>query len=289
MKHTAWIIYSTKVLDNKYGNFAFEWMREAGARSGFEVEILFSEHLSLFLEHDGCTFFNGSEKIDQPDCVLMRCYDFELSQQLELLNIPVFNSTEAMRRCRNKLTTHQLLHRAGVEQPKTFFSNTTTAFHEICSHLNSSQFIIKGLEGSQGKEVFIAESETSYLRAANEIGGAFLTQEFIENSRGTDIRVYVVGKKILGCIKRTSNGGFRSNYAQGAGIELFEKTVEIENIVQKTQEVIGYDFAGLDLLFGKEGLLVCEINGNAGFRTISQLSNQNLPRAMFKHIAATLK
>lgn len=284
-----WVVYTNKVLSNKYGNFAFDWMKEAASRHGFNAIILFSEDLSFLLSQKNVRFFNKDVEITTPDAVLMRCYDFALSTQLELLDIPVFNSTKSMQLCRNKLHSHQQLQSEDLNLPNTIFATSSLPYQTVASRLENEIFIVKGLEGSQGEEVFLIKNEDDYSAAKKHLDDNFLAQSFIATSHGKDVRVYVVGEKVVGCVQRKATSGFRSNYAQGATISEYKTTPEIENIAKKCRKAIGFDFAGIDLLFGEKGFVICEINGNAGFRTITQVSDVDLPNEMFSYIKSALE
>jgi gamma-F420-2:alpha-L-glutamate ligase len=99
-----------------------------------------------------------------------------------------------------------------------------------------------------------------------------------------DIRVYVLGDKVLGCVKRISDSGFKSNYSLGGRVEKYELTDSIKDISLKAAKAIGLDFCGIDLLFTEDSFTVCEVNGNAGFRTITQVSDINIPMELFKWV-----
>ena len=99
-----------------------------------------------------------------------------------------------------------------------------------------------------------------------------------------DIRVYVLGDKVLGCVKRISDSSFKSNYSLGGRVEKYELTDSIKEISLSAAKAIGLEFCGIDLLFTKDSFTVCEVNGNAGFRTITMVSDIDIPIELFKWI-----
>jgi len=83
---------------------------------------------------------------------------------------------------------------------------------------------------------------------------------------GEDLRVLVIGGKVIGAMKRTApEGDFRANITAGGTGENFSVTEEIDFIARETAKVLGLDIAGVDLLFDENGFRVCEANSNPGF------------------------
>jgi RimK family alpha-L-glutamate ligase len=94
-----------------------------------------------------------------------------------------------------------------------------------------------------------------------------IVQEYMNERVGEDLRVYVVGGKVLGAMRRTApEGDFRANITGGGTGSSFEVTPEIEYLAIETARILGLSIAGVDLLFGKTGFVVCEANSNPGFQ-----------------------
>lgn len=287
-KRTVWVVYTIRVLQNPYGNTAFEWMREAGDECNFQVKIVFEEQLSFYLDKHSPIFIINGVITETPDAVLMRCYHFEFSAFMEKLGIPVLNNTSSMRCCRNKWQTYLALSQMNITQPKSMLISESTCFSDVQQQLGADNIVLKELEGSQGEGVYKVENAAMFDAVRSSMQGDLLAQELIEMSFGKDIRVYTVGEDVVGCVKRVNSKNFKSNFAQGASAYYFETTEEIKEIAKECRAAIGYDFAGIDLLFSDQGLSVCEVNGNAGFRTITAVSTIDLPRLMFAHLAKIL-
>jgi RimK family alpha-L-glutamate ligase len=93
-----------------------------------------------------------------------------------------------------------------------------------------------------------------------------IVQEYLGDHPGEDLRVLVVGGKVIGAMKRTApDGDFRANITNGGTGEKFPLTDEIEYIARETAKCLSLDIAGVDLLFDKRGFRVCEANSNPGF------------------------
>jgi len=112
-----------------------------------------------------------------------------------------------------------------------------------------------------------------------------LIQEFFPESFGEDIRVFVVGQKIVACMKRKStNGDFRSNLAQGGRGEPCTLTSAEEELALKAASALQLQIAGVDLLRTHKGSLILEANPCPGLEGIEKYTQSNVACAIIKHI-----
>lgn len=282
----AWMIYPKVVLDNSYGNNAFEWMVTSAAKYKIELTILFKEDLSI-TSTDEIRFYEKGQCLEWPDVVIMRCYHYQYNQLFEALGIRVINRTCAMFNTRNKGVASTLLKHHGIETPD-FVVDQNISYQEMKKRLNHKTFIVKAIDGSGGEDVYLIKNETEYNTAVNKIYGEFICQEYIESSRGRDIRLYVLGDQVIGGVKRQSKTDFRSNYALGGHAYPIEITEDMATLALDGCKALGVEFAGVDLLYLTEGYTICEINGNAGFRTLSQVTDIDMGNELFRYISKTM-
>lgn len=281
----GWIIYPRYV--GQRPDNAFGWLTESARELGISLEIMFSE--------DFCPIYGG-DRYDllyrgvgmgcYPDFVVMRDYQWVLSRHFELRGIPVINSTQSMMLCKNKVLTHQLLSAAGIPTPLTVFNQAGEySYGELCAMFGSRMFVVKRTDGAKGEGVFLVESEDEFRAARSECGAEYLCQEFVEASRGRDVRVWVIGGRAVAAVLRYSESSFKSNFSQGGKAAAFELTPEAASLAERAAETLGLEFAGIDLLFTDSGAFtVCEVNGNAGFRTLSQTGPNNIPDSLFEYV-----
>jgi RimK family alpha-L-glutamate ligase len=150
--------------------------------------------------------------------------------------------------------------------------------------------VIKVVVGSFGEGVYLCQSELEYTRIIEFVDAlhnekTLIAQEYIGDRPGEDLRVFVVGGKVLGAMKRTApKNDFRANISNGGTGEKYEVTPEIEEIAIDTADVLGLDIAGIDLLFTKEGFVVCEANSNPGFSGFNQYCNVNVADHIVNYI-----
>ena len=283
----GWMIYPRNTINNKFGNNAFDWMKESALKNGISIDIIFSDDLIILNNNNKTEFIYSGKNIRFPDFVIMRDYNCTISMQLENLGIRVINSTLSMFNSRNKAVTAQLLVKNNISTPKFLFTKEKN-FRFIHNYFDKRKFVMKENEGSQGKGVYLIENEDDYNNVYQKINDEYFCQEFIESSYGMDIRVYVLGDRVLGCVKRISDSGFKSNYSLGGRVEKYELTDSIKEISLSAAKAIGLDFCGIDLLFANDSFTVCEVNGNAGFRTITQVSDIDIPMELFKWVKKSL-
>lgn len=278
----GWMIYPNKTLNNKFGNNAFDWMKASASKNGISIDILFSDDL-IVLNSDITEFIYKGKKLNVPDFVIMRGNNYPISMQLENLGIKVINSTISTMNAQNKAVTSQLLIKNNIKTPKVLFTKEKN-YDLICNYFSNKKFVMKKINGSQGTGVYLINNEEDYNNVYDELNDVYFCQEFIDFSYGNDIRVYVLGNKVLGCVKRTSDYSFKSNYSLGGRVEKYELNDSIIEISLSAAKAIGLDFCGIDLLFTEDSFTVCEVNGNAGFRTITKVSDIDIPMELFKWV-----
>lgn len=277
----GWIIYPKDTINNKFGNNAFKWMKESALKNDICLDIIFSDELIILNSTKKTVFMYLGKSLIFPDFVIMRDYNYAISMQLENLGIRVVNSTGSMFNSRNKAVTAQLLVKNKVSTPKFLYTKEKN-YEFIHNYFDRRKFVMKTLEGSRGMGVYLVDNEEDYNYAYHEIKAEYFCQEFIDHSYGMDLRVYVLGDKVLGCVKRISDSSFKSNYSLGGRVEKYELTDSIKEISISAAKALRLDFCGIDLLFTKNSFTVCEVNGNAGFRTITKVSDIDIPMELFK-------
>lgn len=258
-------------------------MISAAEKHGITVEILFLEYFTLTVSDNQLSIQYKGKEVSLPLFAVMRCYDEHLSRHLELMGIRLFNSCDSMNRAQDKLTTHQLLALSGIPTPKTFWG--TESYEEAAKLLNNSVFILKSPVGSKGEGVYLIKNETDFNNHRE-----CLVQAYIEESKGRDIRVWVIGNRAVAAVERYNENSYLSNYAQGGKARKFNLTPEIEELAVKSSRALGLEFSGVDILYGPNGsYYVCEVNGNAGFRTL-WLTNKDIDMLgeLFSYIKETI-
>lgn len=220
--------------------------------------------------------YNGGKRTEACDFVINRYKWGKLKNDMNLLGKRSYNPLEPFCIYVNKYEQLKRLSSANFEKPKYILGNACMD-HEILRFQLGERVVAKGLENSMGREIFLIESEAD-LEQLRHYGDhrEWLFEEFIETSFGTDLRVYAVRGEVMGCMKRQAESDFRANVALGANISSFAVTDEIRRIAQDIYAQTGLDFVGIDLLFGKDGFYLCEINVMPGLQGIEEITKVNI-------------
>ena len=214
------------------------------------------------------------EEEARPDFALFWDKDIRLAYNLEC-EIPVFNAARCIEICDDKALMHHYAALAGVDTPKTIFSPKyykegdipPRAFIDLVTDRLKMPLIIKEACGSFGEGVYLARDRVEIYEIIKKISGKpYIFQEFIKESEGRDIRAYVCGGYVVGAALRENKcGDFRANVCNGSVMTPYELTKEQEAFALKAAAAVGALFAGVDILFGAAGPLLCEVNSNAHF------------------------
>src|SRR5690625_4263681 len=234
-----------------------------------------------------------------PDYVVCTDKDIYLATQLELLGVPVFNNAKSIEISDDKIKTYQLLAYNHIPIPRTMFAPKTfgmdVAFDENYYRQVMEQFtfplIMKEALGSFGEQVYMIENETEMRCKVKEISGRpFMFQAFIRSSYGKDLRLQVVGEKVITAMKRSTQDDFRANVTSGGKMEPYIPNEEEKQVALDAAKAIGTDFAGVDLLFGDDGQpIVCEINSNAHIRNLLDCTGINVAHHIVRYIEEQMK
>lgn len=265
---------------------AFDWWRAEAQRCGIRLAVAFAEQIQMRYVDGNALTFTGGRQIDTPRFAVMRGYFRDISCHFERLGIPAVNRWISMQESADKILTHQALTAAGLPTPVTVYPASALSYDDACEAIGARRFVIKPIEGSCGVNVFLVNSCDEYDHAIKSAGSDALIQHYVRSSSGRDLRVWTVGEHTVGCVMRHSSSSFRSNYAQGGSASVCALSDDAARMAVAAARCLGLEFAGVDLLFTPEGgFTVCEVNGNAGFRTLSAVDRHSpILRRLFEYI-----
>ena len=217
--------------------------------------------------------------------------DVWLARNLEMLGLKVYNNSIAIDLCENKANMYQKLISLGINVPKTVILPTLIKFDftKIQNFVNQAiddlglPIIIKQWYGDFGNGVFLAKTrEQVYEIIKRYEGKELLLQEFVSESSGTDIRMYIVKNKVLSCLRRTAGKeDFRSNNIGGIMEKHIPSFIE-QKIAIDASKAIGSEFCVVDLLKSMNGPLVCEVNTSANIQYFHEVSEFNIAEHILK-------
>jgi len=285
-----WIL-SRKTID-EYEN---RRLLQAFSEENISSQLVHPDTLDLIVnKKDLANIWLNGERVEMPLAVLARTgsgsnyFCLAAMRQLENLGVPVINSSASIDRVKDKLETSQLLARHGIPIPKTMLVRWPINESIVDSEIGWP-CVVKVITGSHGKGVYLCKDRSSFgelMELINSLSTnkSLIIQEYIGYKVGTDLRVWVVGGKVIGAMQRTSQNDFRANISNGGTGMLFEITPEIEFISRETARILDLDIAGIDLLFDADGFKVCEANSAPGFLGFETYCQSNMAKAVVDYI-----
>ena len=223
--------------------------------------------------------------------------DKYISYMLEKAGIRLFNSARAIELCDDKMTTALALSNSGIPMPKTLPGllcyDESAPLNEQALRIVEEELgypvIVKSSFGSMGTGVFKAENFEQLKVAASALKmQPHLFQQYIAESAGRDIRVIVIGGKAVAAMERISGGDFRSNIAMGGRGLKIDMPVQVREMAEKAAALLNLDYCGADILFGKEGFYLCEVNSNAFFDGIEAATGVNIAKLYANHMVESM-
>ncbi|MCX6811612.1 MAG: RimK family alpha-L-glutamate ligase [Candidatus Berkelbacteria bacterium] len=175
----------------------------------------------------------------------------------------------------DKMTQAVKLHSAGIRHLPVFQALTRKNAVRLLRMVDYP-IIIKGIIGTKGRQVFKINTRSAALKIIKKYKYAnVLIQEFVNIKH--DRRVFVVGKKVLGVMKRIiPEGEYRANIAQGAKAKKAELSKELKRIALKAARTLDYDIAGVDVIYRKGKPAVLEVNSSPGLKGFSKATGINV-------------
>lgn len=288
----GWLVTNAFLHNTKFSEIS-NWLVKAALKKGIDLNIKTNAEILPFINSNYVKKWWEAE--EKPDFILFWDKDILLARYLENLGFQVFNSARAIETCDNKALTHLKLQSAGIPMPDTVIAPMTysnigyTNYDFLGPVIDKLSFpmVVKECFGSFGQQVYLVNNELELQAKVIEIGSKpMLFQEFIASSKGEDIRLQVVGDKVVASMYRFSDqGDFRANITNGGKMKPYQPTKEQIELAIKCCRLIGLDFGGVDLLFGKEKEpIVCEVNSNAHFKNIYDCTGINVAEYIIENI-----
>ena len=220
--------------------------------------------------------------------------DAHLAKNLEMMGVKVVNCSRAINLCENKANMYQELTKTNLNIPKTVIFPTLSKFNVraasefLQNTINDLGLpvVVKGFFGGTGSNVYLARTREQLLDIVQKMNGyQVLIQEYILESSGTDIRIFVVKNKVVAAIRRQgATGDFRSNAGLGGSMSKHIPTYGEEQLAIEAAKQVGCDFAIVDILKSINGPVVCEVNTTANVNNFYKVCGVNIPELLFKTI-----
>jgi len=217
-------------------------------------------------------------------------YRVDALHWIEQRGIPVVNSPRAIERSVDKFYTTALLQQAGIPVPETVVcERADDAMNAIRRMLAlGGEIIIKPIFGSMGHGlVRVGDPDLAWriVRPLEQMRSVFYVQRAIDHD-GRDVRMFVIGGRVIGVIERTAVGGdWRTNVARGGVARPTSVPSAWEDYALGAAAAVGADYAGVDLLASTTGeVFVLEVNGIPGWQGLQQATGIDVAAAVVQHL-----
>ncbi len=268
-------------------------IEEARAR-GIDVSVIDPMQFSLFVNEDNIDILHQGKPFNY-DAVIPRIghsitsHGVAVLRHLEQLGIWSANSSSGIIQSRDKLHSGQILARNKIPTPATAYVRDMKDVGRAIDSVGGLPVVIKVTQGTQGNGVFLRHTlheARNLVQGLLMTGKAVLVQEYISESHGKDIRAFVIGDKVVACMRRRARGReFRSNFHLNGTVENVEITNEYREVACRAARVLGLNVAGVDLLEGVNGPLVLEVNSSPGLEGIEKASGENVAGAIIDFVS----
>ncbi len=207
--------------------------------------------------------------------------------QLEAMGVPVVNPAAAIRRCRDKLTCLQTLAAAGLSTPRTALVRDVSQLPEALKLVGGPPAVVKLGTGTQGIGVLLAPTEEavdSIVQTLWSAGQFPMLQELLGDGRGRDVRVLVVGGRVVAAMERIAKpGNFLCNLHRGAAARPLSLPRPWARLALDAVATLGLDVAGVDLMQGDGPPKVLEVNASPGFEGLEKATGADVASATVRH------
>lgn len=282
------------VLSRKASLYSTGRIVDAAKDRGHHVEVIDFLRCYMNINSQKPQIFFKGRSLNTFDAVIPRIgashtfYGTAVVRQFEMMGVFTLNRSQAISRARDKLRSMQVLARHGIGLPVTGCAHSTRDVQGLINTVGGPPLVVKLLEGTQGIGVVLAENYNaaeSVIEAFRGLKANIIVQEFIKEARGTDIRAFVIGNKVVAAMARQAKEGeFRSNLHRGGEAQKVKITPEERETAIKAAKAMGLSVAGVDILRSEHGPVVIEVNSSPGLEGIEKSTTIDVAAAMINYI-----
>ncbi len=264
-----------------------------------EVSVIDPLDFQIVVARGKASLYVGGQRAPKVDVVVPRIgasitsYGLAVVRQFDLMGVPVLNNATSIGRSRDKLRALQMLARAGLDVPTTVCARSPAGLEAALELVRGCPAIVKLQQGTQGIGTMIADTAQAahaLLETFWAMGQDIVLQEYVRESKGRDVRVIVVGGKVIASMRRVAKKGeFRANLHRGARGMGLTLSARYRSVAVRAAREMGLEVAGVDMLEGKSGPRVLEINSSPGLEGIERASGVDVAAAVVAHAEAFAK
>ena len=271
-------------------------LKAAAIERGHEVRILDTFRFAIDIHGNEPDLQYRGKSLSDYDAILPRIgasitfYGMAVVRQFEQMDVYTPNTAAGIANSRDKLRAIQILSRHDIGIPGTMFVRDKNDVLPAIERVGGAPVVIKLLEGTQGIGVILAPDNKvaeAVIETLQSTRQNVLIQRFITESKGKDIRAFVIGDRVVGAMRRSAVGDeFRSNVHRGGTTEVVKLDDEYKRVAVQAAQIMGLKVAGVDMLESDRGPLVMEVNSSPGLEGIEGATDLDIAGAIIDYIAS---
>jgi len=282
------------LLTREPNNYSSRRLKEAATARGHKMVGLNVMKMGLQLDDTGPSIVIKGRPLSSYDAVIPRIgssvtfYGTAVVRQFEQMGVFTLNSSHAIAISRDKLRSLQILSRYKLGMPSTAFVRDRKSILDAINRVGGAPVIIKMLEGTQGIGVILADTTKiaeAIVETLQSTKQNVIIQKFVAESKGKDVRAFVIGDRVVAAMRRSAVGTeFRSNVHRGGSTEAITLPPEYEATAVRAAQILGLRVAGVDMLEGKDGPQIMEVNSSPGLEGIEGASGIDIADQIIQHL-----
>jgi ribosomal protein S6--L-glutamate ligase len=275
---------------------AVDRLVEAGEAEKHSVVKLYEPRLAFLddkILHDGQPLPELDVIISRPNFIEEPSLRTYAVQKLLQAGYYIVNSTPGYGWAKNKITQHLLFDQHNLPCPRYGLARQPESALTVAKQIGFP-VILKVAFGTHGKGVFYAADEQTFTPIAEYLairdGNPLIVEEFIEEAKSSDLRVFILGGKIIGAMQRTAQqSDIRANTSTGGTGSVVELSEEECTLALRAAEIFQLEIAGVDLIRSNRGPLTLEVNSNPGFKELESVTGLDIARKIIDYASSQAK
>lgn len=273
--------------------YSTQSLLRAGERRGHDIRIIDATYCTPGIIDNKPVLYYHDEILEGFDAIIPRIgasvtyYGTNIVRHFESMGVFSTVHSQSILNSRDKWTSLQILAKANIPIPKTILGSGYNV-EAMIETFKAEQMVIKLLEGTHGQGVILTESYSGTLALIEALQAAdvkFLIQEYIEESKGADLRVIVVDGVVVASMRRQGQDGeFRSNLHRGGTSSKIKLSYLEEKIALQAARALQLGVCGVDILQSNKGPVVLEVNSSPGLEGIETTTGKNISRSIISYI-----
>ncbi len=284
------------ILSRGPNSYSTRRLKEAALQRNHKVKVLNTLKFAIDLQRGEPDLYYRQKPLSTYDAVLPRIgasityFGTSVVRQFEEMGVFCVNTSNGISNSRDKLRSLQILSRHNIGIPRTTFVADKKDVLPAIERVGGAPVVIKLIEGTQGIGVLLAESTSaaaSIVELLHSQQQNVLIQKFVAESKGKDIRAFVVGDRVVAAMRRVAQGQeFRSNVHRGGVAQPVDLSEEYRETAVRSAQILGLRVAGVDMLEGQSGPQIMEVNSSPGLEGIETCTQLDIAGAIVEYMAA---